>query len=309
MVLNKRGFFFVMLSLLLITFFLLTFTFFSVINDRSAVQKRVATLNGFVSALEDDLNRRLFISGFRIIFLFEEEIVQTGDSLDDIDASFTELFYQGTLNGVAHPEVMTGATFDGIEEGLRMKAEKIGANLSLNNPSAVMYQEDPWNVRVNLSADFFVEDLSGLVSWNKTIYAYALIPVEGFGDPVYITNTNSLVFGNITKTPYNDFVSGGDVSNLLSHAMGPYYVNNSDAPSFLQRFEGDFSADANGIESLVNLDTLSSLGIGVQQKSVVDHIYFSANNPCSSIVTPSGMPSWFRLDAGHDEFYEVSGTC
>ena len=65
------------------------------------------------------------------------------------------------------------------------------------------------------------------------------------------------------------------------------------------------SANVNGIESLVNLQKLSSQGLQVQDKSVIDHIYFSSSNPSKQHIL--GMPSWFKLDDSHLAAYQASG--
>ena len=80
---------------------------------------------------------------------------------------------------------------------------------------------------------------------------------------------------------------------LLNHTLSSYYRSHTDAPSFLNRLQGNLSASQYGIESLVNLQKLSSQGVPTQQKTVVDYIYFSTQNPAHNGV--SGMPSWFRL--------------
>jgi hypothetical protein len=303
---GKKGMFFILLAILLITFFILSFTFFSDVKERKSVQKRVETLNNFVFGVEEDIERRLFIAGFRIIFLLDGKIIETGNPVSNFDVVFEEAFYNGSYNG--QPEtLMIGASFNDMEQVLQERANKIGANLSFENPIVVVDQTDPWNVKVNLTIDFIAEDLGDLVTWNKTLTVTTFIPIESFGDPLYTINTNSLLFINITRTPYTTFVTGSDISNLLAHTQGPFYIANSDAPSFLDRMKGINAPNVNGIESLVDLDQLAGIGIGVQQKSVVDHIYFSPSNPVSCNVLPSGMPSWFELDGTHLATYEV--TC
>jgi len=292
------------LAMILISFFLVSFNLFSHIKDRKSIQRRVDTMNSFVFAVEEDMERRVFISGFRAIFLFEDYITQTGLPITNLDSSFEEIFYNGTLYG-EQKILMQEARFDDIEDLLREKANKIGANLSMSNPEINITQEDPWNVKVSLETDFLLEDEGELVSWNKTLIAIALIPIENFGDPLYYINTNSLVFGNISKTPFTDFVEGGDVSNLLAHLEGNYYLASPDGPSFLDRLKGINAPNVNGIESLVNLDELVSRGISVEEKSIIDYEYFSANNPAFCSIQESGMPSWFRLNTERVGDYEV----
>jgi hypothetical protein len=306
---NKRGMFFMLLAILLISILLLSYTFYSQFREKETIRKRVESLNNFVFVVEEDLERRLFIAGFRIIFLFESHVIESGSPIDNMNDRFDEAFYDGTFSG-DFQDIMLGATFYDMEYVLNEKAQKIGANLSFNNPKVEIDQEDPWNVKVNLTIDFIAEDSSDLVKWNKTLTIESYIPIDSFGDPLYVLNTNSIIYSNISKSPYaGNFVSGGDISNLLDHTLQSYYVPNSDAPSFLDRLQGINSPNMNGIESLVNLDQLASAGISIEDKSVVDHIYFSTGNPLACNVLPSGMPSWFKLDNAHDGFYEVTQNC
>ena len=302
---NRGGAFFMMLAVILITFFVVALTFFSDVANRESTQKRVETLNNFVISTEEDIERSLYIAEFRTIFLFEQRIIESGIYIDDVESRFEEAFYSGTLYGEEEP-LLTGVTYEDIEDIMKEKANKLGADISFSNSSLEVNQVDPWNVNARFTLTFVAEDLSGLVKWNRTYTSEVLVPLNNFADPIYLVNTNSLVTTNITQTPYDGFVSGNDVSNLSSHLENQYYVANADSPSFLKRLEGDFSADANGIESLVDVGKLASLGLSVEDKSVVDHIYFSSSNPAACGVSQIGMPSWFKLDSGHTSVYEVS---
>jgi len=302
---NKRGMFFMILAIVLVTFLIFSLTFFSFVKDRGAIEDRIDTLNGFVFAAEEDLERRLFISGFRMIFLFEKRIIEQGEYIDDTENRFNELFYNATLYGESFPDIMSGATLGDIEDELEGKANKIGANLSLYNANLVVTQDDPWNVKVSLNAELFIDDISGLASWNRTLVSEALVPVEGFGDPIYSVSTNSLVFENITRSPY--VFDPADVANLRDHTLGSFYIASpNNAPSFLQRLEGDLTSDLNGIESLVNLDRLVSAGVIVDpSRSDIDFEYFGvSSNECA--VSPAGMPSWFKLNSNRVADYQVS---
>ena len=126
----------------------------------------------------------------------------------------------------------------------------------------------------------------------NTINTY--ISVTNFEDPIYSISTNGLITNSINKTPYEVPIA---IGNLPDHVENSYYIAHSDAPSFLNRLEGNLSDDANGIESLVYLPRLPSPEI----KSCVDYIYFSTDNPATSGV--SGMPSWFKLDTPHLSVY------
>lgn len=305
---NKKAMFFTLLTISILSLFLLSYTLYSVVQDRSSVNKRVETMNNYVFSLEQDLSRQLYISGYRIIFLFEKRITETGSYMIEMDSAFEEAFIDGTIYGETNEEIasiMNGAKFSDIQDSINNKAAKVNIDVSLSNPSFSMSQEDPWHIKVNLQTDLSITDKGNLASWNRRADISAYIPIENFEDPIYTVNTNAKVIKKINRTIYSDFVEGTDVSNLASHTANSYYLNSTDAPSFLDRLQGSLNANQNGVESLVYLPDLSKQGITTYSKSVVDHIYFSSSDPPPYNI--QGMSSWFRLDNEHLSLYQVEG--
>jgi len=302
--LNKRGVIFTALTIILLSFFLLSYSIYSITQDRTPIRNRIETLNSFVFSIEEDLPRELYISGFRIIFSFGKKIIETGEFITDINSTFKETFYNGTIDGIDE-ELMNGVKFSDIVDSLNERASKINANVSLMNTNINIMQEDPWRVKIVLSTDLLVQDNSNLVLWNKSMVINSYISIENFEDPIYVVKTNGLVPNKINKTIYSSFVDGSDVSNLMGHLENSYYIASTEAPSFLDRLEGKLSSNENGIESLVYLPELIAQGISIKDKSVVDHVYFSNNIPPSNQI--QGMPSWFKIDEDHLNDYEVEG--
>jgi len=301
---NKKGIFFSILAISLLSLFILSYGVYSVVQERESISKRIGSMNNFVFLVEEDLPRQLYISGYRIIFLFEKEITETGNYINDLNSSFEECFFNGSFEDVEQ-ELMDGVTFEGIVDSLNQKGSKVNVNLSLFNPLIKVYQEDPWNVKLEFTCDLFIYDEGDLALWNRSYSHSVYIPIDNFEDPLYVVETGGLVVNEINKTIYNGFVSGADVSNLTGHVTNSYYVASDLGPSFLDRLQGDVSANPNGIESLVYLPGLSSQGVSVEDKSCVDYIYFSDDNPSDCNI--GGMSNWFKLDSAHLSKYEV--TC
>ncbi|NQU34065.1 MAG: hypothetical protein HQ521_12590 [Bacteroidetes bacterium] len=299
---NKKAVFFTLLTISLLSLFILSYSIYSTVERQESISKRIKTMNNFVFLVEEDLQRQLYISGFRIIFLIENEIVNTGTYISNVNTSFQEGFYNGTISGVPN-EIMNDVTFQGIIIKINEKASKINIHVNLSNPEIEITQKDPWNVKINFSANLFITDNEDLANWNKTYTKEINIPVKGFADPLYIVNTNSLISNIINQTPYTTFVSGTNVANLTSHLNNPYYKASTSAPSFLDRLEGKTTPNTYGIESLVYIPDLPSFAI--KSKSVVDHIYFSTSSPSTNQI--QGMPSWFLLDVDHQDDYGVEG--
>ena len=296
---NKRAMFFTILALAILSLFLVSYTFYTAIKSREPINKRVRTLNDFVYSVEQDLPRQLYISGFRIIFLFEKKLIDTGKPITDFNESFQEMFYNGTYRGIRE-EIMRGANFSGIQAFLNEKARRINVNISLTNPSLNVSQDDPWNIKLSLKVDMLITDKTALAQWNRTSIINSYIPIDNFEDPLYILSTNGTVTNKINKTIYEPFVNGSSIVNLALHvnSENSYYIASTKAPSFLDRLQGINSANENGIESLVYRTKLPMQ----QDKSVVDYIYFAAQNP-TPIYKVSGMPDWFKLsDESLDDY-------
>ena len=304
----KKGQVFTIIAIFLIVLSFLSFEFFAFLQENKSVKTRVATMDSFLSSVEENLERQIYISGFRILFLAESEIVSTGNYISDIDAFFQEAFFNGTVNGVGNNSILLGATYPDLIDSLNDKAININVNITLGNSKLYVNQSDPWNLNITLVSDFLMTDKGDLARWEKVQIISTLIPVTFFEDPVFTINSLARVSRKVNKTIYEgNYVVGSDVSNLEDHVAKGYYSENTDAPSFLKRFEGDLSPDPNGIESFVNIPEFSAQGITTYSKTIVDYIYFSASNPTHYGVT--GMPSWFRIDSDGDHFakYNVTG--
>ena len=306
---NKRGIFFTALVLVIITLFLLSYTFFTQVDERKTIQKRVETLNSFMNSLEKDIPRQLKASGFRIILLLENRIIETGEYTEpSVQFRFNETFYTGTVYGETNDEIqelLEGMTLAGIQENINAKAAKINARVIMSNTSITVTQVDPWHIRVALDAEYSIQDKSGLVSWNKTTPYVALIPIETLEDPIYpVESNNPGVINRINRTTYQGFNSSDE---LLDHAANSYYLWNTDAPSFLDRMEGNIAANSVccGIESLVS-GALTDASVGLSQgKSIVDHVYFTDGGSSNSV--PNGITElWFLIDSNHYNVYIIT---
>lgn len=301
---NSRAQTFTIVTIILIGLLIVT-TSIITINMSNPIKKRISTMDNFLFSLEENLQRQLFISGYRTTFLAIKHITDNGEYISNYNTFYNESFYQGTINGVSQ-EIMEGATYSDVISSIQERADKINVNINFTNAEYTISQEDPWNIKLTLHINISMEDKEGLASWNKEKTIVSYVPITEFEDPIYTVETNALISKKINRTIYEgDYVSGSNVSNLLNHVQNGFYTSNSDAPSFLKRIEGNFSPDDNGIESLVDISELSDQGIIPKSKSVIDHIYFSEDNPSSSQV--SGMPGWFLIDSDHEAKYQVSG--
>ena len=249
----------------------------------------------------------MYIAGFRILFLAENEITSKGVYVSNLSRFFDEAFFNGTVNGVANNTILTGATYSDLVSSVNTKGAKINVDISMTNSSLVVTQSDPWNVNLTLVSDFVMEDREELAKWEKKQRISVLIPITFFEDPLFTINSLARISKKFSITPYEGAYSvGGVPTGLVDHFDKSYYAANPKAPSFLKRLEGDLSPDTNGVESFVKKSEFSAQGLGIFDKTSIDYIYFdSSSNPASHGVT--GMPSLFKIDGidDHDIKYGV----
>ena len=151
--------------------------------------------------------------------------MSTGGYIPDIDLFFQSAFFNGTVNGVVESTILPGATYNDLLTSINDKAQKINVDVTLSNSVLRVSQSDPWNVNVTLISDFVMKDRQGLARWNKKQSISAIIPVTYFEDPLFTINSLARISRKINKTIYEgNYVSGSDVSNLLSHVNSHYYT-------------------------------------------------------------------------------------
>lgn len=289
----KRAQIFTSTAIAIAALFLLFYGAYSLIEDKGEVKIRVSTMESFLFSLEENLDREVYITGFRTLFLAQDTVTKKGQFIPDVDSFFEEAFFNGTISGNVS-DILEGATYSDMIQFIKQRGESVNVNTSISNPELSVFHEDAWNIAVLFSFNLTMKDNAGVASWNKKEEIKSLISIEGFEDPLYIVNSNGKVFYSINK-------SSGE--SLVNHLENHVYQEDSDAPSFLDRLEGKTEANVNGIESLVDLEEFSKQGLETKDKSAVDHIYFSSSNPDTSNIL--GMPSWFKLDADHITKYNA----
>lgn len=302
---NKKGQIITLIALALIMLFFVSYSVYTTFQEDKGVQKRVKTMDSFLFSMKKDIQRNLYVSEFRVVFLAQTEIANTGKYIGNFQEFFEEAVYNGTVSG-EKKQIMQGAMIDNITSSLKQSASELNLKLNFSNIVISTGQKDPWKVYVEMNFTVNLTDKRGLASWYTNESIKSEVSIENFEDPLYLVETSGKLSRNINKTIYEGYyTSGSNVSNLTTHLEEGYYAAHSDAPSFIDRLEGNFTeSNENGIESFVYIPDLSNQGISVKDKTVVDYIYFSTNNPDKSKV--EGMPDWFKIDPAHETKYNVS---
>lgn len=268
----------------------------------NAIEVRITTLSNFVDDEQEDLQRALNIAGLRALLSMSEYVATTGEAIPNINATIREAVINGTLNGSSSTLMIESSLIDWEQRVENLGSDiNLGFELEIYNVSA--RHISPWQVEIILEAKLTFDDLNGLASFEIEKNYTQQISIIGFEDPFYSMHTLGRVTNVINTSLYPPFVSGNSTSNLLAHTQNGWYVAHNDSPSFLMRLQGLHTASEYGIESLVYSPALDDQDLAIYDRSAVDYIYF--DNQSSSSTTVTGMPSWFRIDAAHEEFYEV----
>ena len=136
------------------------------------------------------------------------------------------------------------------------------------------------------------------------------MPLEGLEDPLYMLSTNGFVKRTIQKANLTVYGSWAVDQTITSER----YMATDDGPSFLDRMEGrttnqekysGMSPEVIGLESFVNLQQISQVGIPVREnQSNIDHQYFNESTFTGCMVLNTSYP-WFKLDSFHNATYGV----
>lgn len=301
----KKGIFFTFAAIALSIIILLSFSVYKTYEMKEkadVIGVRVNTMNDFIKDVEQDLENGLYIASFRAFASMSQHIADNGEFIEDLEDAFDELVLQGTLDG-EELSLMEDSTFTDWVDKIEIEADKIDILVSFTINEVSISQTDPWSISANANIDLAVEDKKGTSSWEREKDIITKINITNFEDPVYLVNSIGRVTNPIVKSPITDFVTGEDVSNLLTHLDNSYYIESTTAPNYLMRLQGDLSNSLTGIESLVDLEEFQAQGLAIKDRSAVDYIYFGTQTTTNYGI--DGMPDWFKMDNNHLEVYEV----
>lgn len=304
MALNKKSIFFSITAIVLITITIFSLTIYTQYGLRDKVmvtETRIYSMNNFMDDVEKDMERGLYISGFRALMSMEQYITDRGVFLYDTNSCFEEAFLNGTINN-SQMGLMNESTFINWTQRIKEQAIKLDIITDFSINKVIIYQEGPWAVSIAANITLNIEDVKKTASWQRPLYITTNINIQDFEDPLYVINSYGRITNTIIKTTITDFIVNNDTTNLKTHVNNSYYIESNTAPSFLMRLEGNLSDSAYGIESLVNLEKFQAQEVPIKSRSVVDYIYFGDQTTINWNI--KNMPSWFKLDEEHLATYE-----
>ena len=272
---------------------------------------RASALANLLESTELDMPRALDISTRRALLSAVNEVDLRGVGLDDSVVRLRELMLNGTIYG-SNALWMNDSTLPEWIDRVSVIASKRGFSLNMTVEELTIEPYDSFTIRSRLRWNITVNDSVGSMTVARNLTAEVLVPLRGTEDPMYLLGTRGLAHRSIYSANFTVL----DLSSLDNAISGGYYMNTSDAPSFLGRLEGsltplqkylDMAEGQIGMETFVNLPELYSAGVDVKANhTMVDHLYFGDIN-ITGLAINGSIHDWFRIDEGHAETYGVDG--
>ena len=311
---GRKGIFFTFAAIalsLIIIFSFKVYTDYGQKDEMESIEIRIKTMDNFLKGMENDIGNVIFIVGFRSLLSLEDYMMRHGtflnvDDYPSLDTAFKEAFVNGAIpRGITEDKMvlMKNNTFLNWTNMMKSQANKTGITLGFTINDVTISQSEPWQVDVSVDLTISVQDKKSTASWTISKVFTQKINITGFVDPLYLVNNNGKVNNTIRKTTVPDFSTE---QNLDTHLINSYYIEHSDAPSYLMRFENNLGSSPYGIESLVNSKKLKDEKIKDNDKSAVDYIYFGTQTPEDCQVDKPSY-NWFKLDkVPHLGFYNAN---
>lgn len=310
LIVNKKGIYYTLTALIVVAMIIgyNSFDDNSRIKQRGELlQKRAINMNTFLEDVEKDASRMILISGYRSMLSLEKVLSDKQEFLDDFDASFYEMFINGTNNGTTY-SLMTNASISDWENRINEEANTLNMNFNIYPKNVIVEHITSWDVKITLNATIILSDYYKDISWNYTKEFSNVIPINDFEDPLYKINSQDKVTNIIVKAPNTDFVNDADNDSTVFqiHLNNSYYFESTTGPSFLMRFVGNTSNNTYGIESFINLVDFQKQELVIySDRSLIDYIYFSGT-PNTQDHCYLDLPSWFAVDNAHKDIYELN---
>jgi len=319
---NKRGFIFTFISVILVSVIMLAFLIQYSSRTRVNIERintDVETMNSFVKNLNNNyIPRAMEVSGNQAILSLLDYMDENDKYVGKTSEGEPEEGEPWNIEHVIINAMLDGEYKNGFGEGEEgpelalMEIDDVSYNLSstlneinlLANFTGInlnyedvqkqkikVFQDSPWHVNISIEMSYTIKNKDSSISWNyENIKIKTAIPISNFKDPLYFINADSEVI--INRTTYEL------PSEINEHVADTNYAQCGKSPNFLNRTQGNFedmeNSGLSGIESLVDFQS--------PLYSVIDFQYLNTINP--SPRTNIGG-SGYLIDSTHDECYNI----
>jgi len=169
---KKKGVFFTFIAvfiIILIVALVSTRNTFRYQQKSDAIAIRVSSMDAFIDDYEKDLQRELFIGGYRAFISMNSYVRDIEDYITDFDEVFSEIFINGTANGTEMDLMFQenqGASFNSWLERINDEVSKMNFEVFVEIKDINVKHVTPWQIRLNLNVSTQISDISGLANWD-----------------------------------------------------------------------------------------------------------------------------------------------
>ncbi len=266
----KKGFFFTMLSLTVLSIFIVVVSWKpaeltgpTLYSDKA----KISVVTSFTrDAKEVYMKRVLYVSSRLAMAELNEWVFNNRTSIDNPELRIRELLTNGTLYSRKAPRMVNQTVPDWIEKLLDVVGEnmRIHANITVHN--IYVYQTEPWKIVIEADTSFYANysgiyyDFSDPVAIN-----YSVI---GEPDPLYAMNGVNRSIASYTPKEWN-------ASTTVAHIENQTFRYNNWAPGYLMRFQNNSNrSSCCGIESILNSTWIKNI-------SHIDYLYWNNSEQCN----------------------------
>jgi hypothetical protein len=277
--LGKKGFTYLITSIFLgaIIFAVIVANDSHFFRDKQNIDsQRLIYVNDFVKGFNQDYERAISIASFRTMVALEDYVASTGTFLNDTESSFRETVYNGSIGGIPSSIMNNSAIKDYIAK-VEEISSRLGMEINVTVNEIQLSQSSPWQLDVRATTEIKIVDSSDMAIWHYNKTFLSKVPIDNLRDPIYSVYTYNRLSNTIRKSNFTYLISPlNETDNLKLHIENGYYISSNKSPNFIMRFENNITPDLNGIESIVNINTISDQDIVVYPSRIkVDYIYFN----------------------------------
>lgn len=282
-------------------------------DELASIKIRGIELSNFANSISQDVPRIFKITATRALISAVNEIDVNGTPMDDAQLRIRELMLNATIYG-QNSTFMQGSSLNDWADRMVLQGRRYGLNTNITFIYLNVTPYDSFSLSFNILLAVNSSDSDHTVEIVKTYNQTYLLPLEGFEDLLYPLSTSGFVKRQIKRPTY----SFTNLTNIDQAVLDESYTSSMVGASFLDRMENKTtiqakylgqSANIIGLESIINLQKISLVGIPLRQnQSSVDYIYFNATTVNGCAVTNSSY-YWLRLNDSDATRYGVSIEC
>jgi len=334
---DKKGYFYTIISLGFILFFLSIIFFYQQSYGKKieSTHRKIAAEKLYYSIenLKSDYKNVLSASGVRATTILIGRILNSSENFSDYkmvpcnnllyningsQAAIAEMVLCGTLYGEKIPEMENNTLLNWTEKVMKLyeDIEKI----EIKNLTFVLY--DAWNITTISVFGLKMKDKSNISFFDGNVTVISSISVEGLEDPLYYLKTKEFdLVRKFKKCEEFETANGTIISNWINEKC--YHESNETykSPSFFDRLEGSINLSEKylnqsknyfqnsyiGLESFVDLYDFWIHNISldfednITKKSWIDYLYWqNISGDCKVNSTPN-----YAINATHNITFRI----